>query len=92
MNRFILALLALLTGLAAQIAPAEARMSGLSTTEIGAVEDARGIARGSAGQSTSIELPLPAHDRRDRDVFRPRPLRPKVYIPSVQFGADRALE
>ncbi|MDE2596415.1 MAG: hypothetical protein KGL44_06000 [Sphingomonadales bacterium] len=92
MNRFILTLLALLTGLAAQIAPAEARMSGLSTTEIGAVEEARGISRGSAGQSSAVEgsaaIPLP----RERDVFRPRPVRPKVFIPSVQFGVDRALE
>ena len=92
MNRFLLTLLALLTGLAAQIAPAEARMSGLNTTEIGAVEEARSISRSSVGQSSAAEGPITTPLPRERDIFRPRPVRPKVFIPSVQFGADRALE
>lgn len=92
MNRLLLTLLALLTGLAAQIAPAEARMSGVGQTEIGAVEAARSGARAAPGQPSAIDAPVTQRERRERESTRVRPVRSKVYIPSVQYGVDRALE
>lgn len=93
MTRFLLTLLALLTGLAAQGTPAHARMSGVNDTEIGAVECARGGVRTVAGQASAIDAPVTQRERRDREAARVRPAaRSRVYIPSVQFGADRAFE
>ncbi len=91
MNRFLLALLALLTGLAAQVAPAQARMMGTGEAEIGAVEVARGGAKAVASQVGISEVTVPATQHRERDP-RVRPIRPPIYIPSVQIGVDRALE
>lgn len=91
MNRILLALLALFAGLAAQAAPAQARIGG-GDTEIGSVESTRGSARGQAAQSASVDAPAARHDRRERDGARVRTSRPTVYIPSVLFGADRAFE
>ena len=90
MNRFILALLALLTGLAAQVAPAQARMCGVGEAEIGSIEVARGGSKAVARQVAAAEQPA-AVPHRERDT-RVRPPRPPVYIPSVQLGPDRALE
>lgn len=91
MNRFILALLALFAGLAAQATPAQARMNGAGDTEIGAVDSTRG-ARPAAAQSASVAAPVVRQERRDREADRIRPVRPPVFIPSVLFGADRAFE
>ena len=91
MNRFILALLALLTGLAAQVAPAQARMCGVGVAEIGSVEVARGGSKAVARQVVASDLPAVSAPHRERDT-RVRPVRPAVYIPSVQLGSDRALE
>jgi hypothetical protein len=91
MNRFLLALLALLTGLTVQAVPAQARMCTGSETELNACESARGSVRGAASQSA--QAPTARTERRDRDTTRSKPVtRGKVYIPSVQFGPDRALE
>ena len=92
MTRLLLALLALLTGLSAVGSSAHARMSGVSDVEVGSVESSRGGARTSTGQSTVIEAPVTQRARREREAMRVRPSRAKVYIPSVQFGADRAFE
>lgn len=92
MNRFLLALLALFTGLVAQAAPVQARMSGASDTEIGSVESARTGARPSAVQSQSLDAPVARQERRAREAVRIRPAAPRIYIPSVLFGADRAFE
>jgi hypothetical protein len=91
MNRFILALVALLTGLAAQATPASARMCGVSETEIGAVDCTRGSPKAAASPSSTT----PSGARTDRPVREQPRFRPgssRVYIPSVQFGADRAFE
>ena len=91
MNRFILALLALLTGLAAQVSPAQARMCGVSETEIGSVDCTRVAPKAAASSSGGSEAAA-RQDRPNREQPRIRPGAPRVYIPSVQFGADRAFE
>jgi hypothetical protein len=91
MNRILLALLALLTGLTVQAVPAQARMCTGSETEVNACESARGSVRGSATQAA--QTGAARAEKRDRDTTRSRPVtRAKVFIPSVQFGPDRALE
>ncbi|HVR91695.1 MAG TPA: hypothetical protein VHG29_11465 [Novosphingobium sp.] len=91
MNRFILALLALLTGLAAQVSPAQARMCGVSEAEVGSIECTRSSPRATSSQGTSTEATA-RQDRPSREQPRIRPSAPRVFIPSVQFGADRAFE
>lgn len=91
MNRILLALLALLTGLTVQAVPVQARMCTGSETELNACDSTRGSVRGAASQSA--QAPTARAERRDRDVARGKPVtRGKVYIPSVQFGPDRAFE
>jgi hypothetical protein len=91
MNRLLLTLLALLTGLTLQAAPVHARMTTGSETEVNASDCARGVARGATAQSS--QAPVSRAERRDRDISRGRPpSRPRVYIPAVQFGPDRAFE
>ncbi|MDP3907199.1 hypothetical protein [Novosphingobium sp.] len=92
MNRLLLALLALLTGMMTQVTPAQARMGGGSDTEIGAVESVRGAARPAASASQAIAAPVVRQERRDREATRVRPARTQIFIPSVLFGPDRALE
>ncbi len=92
MNRILLALLALLTGMMTQVTPAQARMGGGSDTEIGAVESVRGAARPAAAATQAIAAPLARQERRDREATRVRPVRARIFIPSVLFGPDRALE
>ena len=90
MNRFILALLALLSGLAVQATPASARMCGVSDTEIGSVDCTRISPKAIATQGGGTAIPR--QSRQARPEPRVRPLFPRVYIPSVQFGPDRAFE
>ncbi|GGZ90285.1 hypothetical protein GCM10011617_06490 [Novosphingobium arvoryzae] len=92
MNRILLALLALLTGMMTQVTPAQARMGGGSDTEIGAVETVRGAARPAAAATQAIAAPLARQEKRDREATRVRPARSRIFIPSVLFGPDRALE
>jgi hypothetical protein len=93
MNRIILALLALFAGLVTDVAPANARMTGVGEAEIGAVEFVRSGIRQIAEQVAGARA-MPV--QRVKGVAsdkgtRPQP-RPPVYIPTVQFGADRAYE
>lgn len=90
MTRVLLALLALLTGLVAQAGPVQARMSSNADTEI--TDGQRGSARPVQSQSQSIDAPAAQKERRERQATRIRPPRGRVYIPSVLFGPDRALE
>ena len=92
MNRIFLAILALLAGLAAEATPVFARMAGAGETEIGTTEAGRGSARPSAVQASPIEAPVTRQERRDRDSVRMRPTAPRIFIPSVQLGVDRAHE
>ena len=91
MNRFLLALVALLTGLAAQATPASARMCGVSETEIGAAECSRSSPKAVASPNSSGGSTART-DRPVREQPRVRPGASRVFIPSVQFGADRAFE
>jgi hypothetical protein len=91
MNRLLLALLALFAGLAAQITPAQARVLGSDPAQIGSAADCRNV-RPSPSPSAEPESPVLRQAKRERDASRPRVPRPRVFIPSVLFGADRAFE
>lgn len=92
MNRLLLALLALLTGLTAQAAPASARLCGGGDVEVAASECDRGGAAVKGAQAQSSEGSAARVERRERGSQRARPAQSRVYIPTVQFGADRAFE
>jgi len=92
MNRLLIALLALLTGLVTQVAPANARLCGASDTEIGAVECNRATARATAPQAAQSDAAPARAERREREGKGARATRPRVFIPSVLFGPDRAFE
>lgn len=91
MIRLLLALLVLLSGLVTQVSPAQARMGGTSDTEIGTVEGVRSAAR-SALPAQSIAAPVARQERREQEAARAKPVRVRIYIPSVLFGPDRAFE
>ncbi len=91
MNRILIAFLALLTGLIMPVTPVQARIAG-NDTEIGAVEAGRVGARTVVSNQQGVMAPVVRQDRRDREAAKSRPIRPRVYIPSVLFGTDRALE
>jgi hypothetical protein len=91
MNRLLLALLALFAGLVTQTAPAQARMLGVDATQIGTATGCRNV-RPSPSPSAEPESPVIRQAKRERDAPRPRAMRPRVFIPSVLFGADRAYE
>ena len=92
MKRILLALLALMTGLIAQAGPVQARINGNAETEIGMSENVRGGIHAAAAQTQAIAGPVTQKDRRQRQAARIRPNRGEVFIPSVLFGPDRALE
>jgi hypothetical protein len=91
MNRLLLALLALFAGLVTQTTPAQARMLSGDATQIGTSADCRNV-RPSPSPSAEPETPVLRQARREREAARPKALRPRVFIPSVLFGADRAYE
>lgn len=90
MNRFVLALLALLTGLVAPVAPAQARMGG--GAQVGAVESLNQAAKACSTAATTGEVAVCRTEKRDRTVAKTRPVRSRIVIPTVFFGVDRALE
>jgi hypothetical protein len=92
MKRILFALLALLTGLTVQAGPVQARIGGNADTEIGVADGSRSTARPSPAPTQSIEGPVAQKERRERQAMRIRPSRGRVYIPSVLFGPDRAIE
>jgi hypothetical protein len=90
MNRLLLAMLALLTGLVTQVAPAQARLGAPGETEIGSIEQVR-LMKPAATAIAAADTPTTRQER--RDTQRPRPVaRPTVVVPTVLFGADRAFE
>jgi hypothetical protein len=90
MSRFVLAILALFAGLAAQVSPAEARLRG--ATEIGAVAGQRGIARAAVVQAAAAILPETRRETRGAEAAG-RAL-PRLILASqaVHIGPDRAHE
>jgi hypothetical protein len=91
MNRLLLALLALFAGLVTLSTPAQARLLSGSTAQIGTAADCRNV-RPSPSPTAEPETPVLRQAKRERDAVRPKPLRPRVFIPSVLFGPDRAFE
>ena len=89
MNRFLLTLLALLTGFAAQVSPAQAALRGVDETEVGSVQTvhsvrlAQQIAVGDIRQSVAFEGVLGKAASL---------LRLHVAAPAVRIGIDRARE
>lgn len=90
MNRIVLAILALFAGLAAQVAPAEARVCGkveigatLGTTTSARVVAVAAAAPFRAAPQPQFEAPRPA--------LEALPL-PAWAAPTIRLGADRARE
>ncbi|MGH6787636.1 MAG: hypothetical protein ACREBO_12470 [Novosphingobium sp.] len=92
MNRILLALLALLSGLTVSAAPASARLCGAGETEFAASACERSGPATKGAQTQASDGTAARAERREREIQRARPAGPKVFIPSVQFGADRAFE
>jgi hypothetical protein len=91
MIRFLLTLLAFMTGLAAIAPEAEARSCGLGTAEVGAVESLPAGDRVAVRQQ-GVVAPRARRDGGFRQTGCVRQPRRPVYIPTVQFGPDRAYE
>lgn len=89
-NRLFLTLLALLTGLAAQVAPVQARVSGRDA-EVGAVMSATEVQR-QATTAVKLMAALRTGDRLPREW--PMPVEPALVrdAPAVRIGIDRARE
>jgi len=90
MVRFVLALLAILTGLAAVGEPAQARISGFDGVQLEAARD-----RGAACEVRQLDqsiapLELSSRERAQTSVC-PHPVL-TIVIPTVQLGPDRAHE
>ena len=91
MIRFLLTLLAFMSGLAAIGPEAEARGCGLGAAEVGAVESLPSGDRIAIRQQ-GIVAPVARRDSAPRQTGCPRQPRRPVYVPTVQFGPDRAFE
>jgi hypothetical protein len=91
MARFLLTLLALLTGLTAVSAQAGARVCGNGGAEIGALEAPLGAVR-LAIPGQRINGPKVRQDSLSPDPKHHWPEHLTVWLPAVQLKADRALE
>lgn len=91
MNRIVLALLALFAGIAAQVAPAEARVRG--ETEIGAALGQRAAARAAAAIEVAATFHPALHAEGYTSIPADRPLTRDIPLaPAVRLGPDRAHE
>ena len=91
MLRKLITLLAILTGLAAINAPAQARLASPDTAGIERLDDG-GSDRAGALVAVAAEVRFrTGSERRDRELPRPKPAVTTILIPSIQFG-DRARE
>lgn len=91
MNRIVLAILALFAGLATQVTPAEARLSG--KVEIGATLGLKSSARVTAVATAAAAFR--PQSRREAQLVEPvRTARPLAIVaaPAVQLRIDRARE
>jgi hypothetical protein len=90
MLRRLLTLLAIITGLTAIGAPAQARFSGLEDVQVQVAGES--AARCQAQQLASLEQPLEHLLKCTADApFRPRPI-VTIMVPTVRLQADRAHE
>ena len=91
MLRKLITLLAILTGLAAINAPAQARLASSDTAGIERLDDG-GSDRAGALVVVAAEVRFrTGSERRDREQPKPKPPVTTILIPSIQFG-DRARE
>ena len=91
MNRLLLTFLALLAGLLAQGAPAQARAIAAGTSQIGALEAP--LAQSGAVAQVQVSGHLAArHEVQDASGLSGRLAPPAIHIPTVQIGIDRARE
>ena len=90
MNRIFLAFMALLAGLAAQVAPAAARVS--EDTQIGAAADARLLERQSAVLASAVETRPVAAFALETQRIEPAFLAQTPVRAQVLIGIDRARE
>ena len=90
-TRLLLAVVAFLTGLAVQSAPAEARVCGLSGTQVGAPESPAAALR-AATQRQRTGFPAVRGEAPALDLGCRPPTLPAVQAPSVRLRADRARE
>ena len=91
MTRLFLTLLALVTGLAVQSAPAQARVCEVSGAQVGALDAPLAVVR-SAVQGQRISGPSARRVRLTVERACPRQPRPSIFPPTVQLGPDRARE
>ncbi|MCB2059165.1 MAG: hypothetical protein R3E09_08040 [Novosphingobium sp.] len=90
-NRLFITLLALLTGLAAQVGPAQARSCAASSAEIGAVASV--MAEGRLAIPESLAFATGAPRERKASEFHALATRSEVrLVPAVLTGIDRARE
>ena len=90
-NRLFITLLALLTGLAAQVGPAQARACASSAAEIGAVASEVSERRQSIPE-TLLSLPGAPRDRLVGESDAPSALCDQPLVSTVLTGIDRARE
>lgn len=91
MIRFLLTLLALLTGLGAQVSPAQASMRSGGETEIGAIGELAGAAGLAARVAAHAQPTARTSALADEAMTGPMPRLP-VAVPAVRIGIDRARE
>lgn len=91
MTRFLLTLLALITGFTVSDGPAHAQLCGPGDTQIGAVEAAPGAEQLAALAVAALQ---PSAHRPAATGLRSCavPQRRQVLVPTVMLGADRARE
>ncbi len=89
-NRLFLTLLALLTGLAAQVAPVQARVTG-RPAEVGAVANAE-VAQRHAAAAVVLMARMRTEEREAREVPLSADPAKAWTVPAVRIGADRARE
>ncbi len=91
MTRIFLTLLALLTGFAAQVSPAQARVSADVVAEIGAIQRAEIGTRAAVQvvQTLGFAANRAVPERQSASAKLPQLL---VYHPTVRLGSDRSLD
>ncbi|WP_284125196.1 hypothetical protein [Parerythrobacter aestuarii] len=90
MRRYILTLLALLTGLAAVGTPASAAMGDLLGSQVQAGSQDKSDEKREECRLRKERERNPTKREDTRDCALPKPVR--VYLPTVMFGSDRAYE
>lgn len=90
-QRLLLTLLALLTGLAAQIGPAQACASHISAAEISAVAE-RVVGKASRAPAALAQLPEPGLRNTRLHALLHVETQSDVAVASVQVGIDRSHE